>query len=111
MIGSLRGEAVTLKGIRCLLAGSILPNLVYLDLSQNRLGEDVVAELADSPQVASLLGLNLAGTGLREGEARHLLESPHLSRSYTVNIRSALVSTSMERALKDRFYQVHTRAP
>jgi uncharacterized protein (TIGR02996 family) len=61
-------------------------DLMHEDLGQYG-GENSIAALADSPNVANLRHLGLADNDLTRWDARRLIESPHLGRLTSLDLR------------------------
>jgi len=61
-------------------------NLMHEDPGQYG-GENSIAALADSPNVANLRHLGLARNFLTRSHAKHLLDSPHLGRLTSLDLR------------------------
>jgi uncharacterized protein (TIGR02996 family) len=90
----------------------LLARLTRLDLGNNSLmhedpgqygGRNGIAALAASPHVAGLTHLNLADNFLQEGEAEHLLASPHLGRLVAFDLSYNGFRADVEERLRRRF--------
>jgi uncharacterized protein (TIGR02996 family) len=99
-------EGVTRQGMLAFLDGDLLPRLSYLSLRNNGRLQLHLEDLADSPAVAELLGLNLRGAPLDDREVAALLGSRYLARRCTLRIwaPNLVLDRKAEAALRQRYF-------
>jgi uncharacterized protein (TIGR02996 family) len=66
-------------GARALIQ-RLSPTLENLDLSRNAIGDEGALAIAEAPQLAGLVDLNLERTGATDAAMHRLLRSPHLTK-------------------------------
>ncbi len=96
------------EGVKALMASPYLTQLTRLSLAGNgRLNAEAMHALAQSPNVAKLVKLDLYNWDFGDADMKQLIESPHLSPTLNLNISKTAMkdrlSGKVQKALKARF--------
>ena len=82
------GQGITTEEARLLWASSDMTEITWLDLDDNRLGDDGVEDLANCPLVENVQYLNLNGNGVSDKGLQALANSKYLSKLKRLHIKN-----------------------
>ncbi|NIQ03485.1 MAG: hypothetical protein GWM98_26525 [Nitrospinaceae bacterium] len=92
--GRLRGNQAMLSGLgltveeaRLLWQAPRMQEVSWLDLDDNQLGDEGVAELAQCEHLVNVQYLNLNRNGITDGGLQTLAESPHLAKLKRLHLK------------------------
>jgi uncharacterized protein (TIGR02996 family) len=91
------------EDVRAFLAGGRLTRLRRLDFWSGSVSDAAVAQLANSPLVASVLSLCLSANKIGDAGAFALADSPHLSDRCSLNLYSNPIGPAGRAHLRERF--------
>ena len=86
------GQGITVEEARLLWASRDMTEITWLDLDDNRLGDDGVRELSECAFLGNVQYLNLNHNGISDEGIKVLAKSPHLKKLKRLHLKDNPIS-------------------